>query len=89
MPRIPFKGFRSANPNNFRYFKPGDHVTWDDRSIIEPRAARYYRGNLLVAGDTVYCRIEPRVSVSAMRRNCSISRGSNECSRLSEAWAIL
>ncbi|MCV9964847.1 hypothetical protein OIU34_23420 [Pararhizobium sp. BT-229] len=59
MPRIPSKGFRAANPDNFRYFKPGKKVKWDDRSTIEPRAASYYQENLLVAGDTVYCRIDP------------------------------
>jgi hypothetical protein len=58
MPRIPFKGFRSANPDNFRNFKPGRNVTWDDRPTIEARAAKYYRDNLLVAGETVYCRID-------------------------------
>ncbi|MCS4089322.1 hypothetical protein [Rhizobium sp. BK176] len=59
MPRQPKKGFRVAEPFNFRNYRPFGRSTWDDIETIEPRANAYYRDNLLIAGDTVYCRIEP------------------------------
>lgn len=59
MPRQPKKGFRVAEPFNFRTYRPYGPSVWDDIETIEPRANAYYRDNLLIAGDTVYCRIEP------------------------------
>lgn len=59
MPRQPKKGFRIAEPFNFRNYRPFGRSVWDDFEAIEQRANAYYRDNLLIAGDTVYCRIEP------------------------------
>jgi hypothetical protein len=58
MPRQPSKGFRAVNPYNFRSFRPLN-VEWSDLDVIKARVNAYYAENLLIAGDTVYCRIDP------------------------------
>lgn len=56
--RHPAPNVYSMEPQHFRLYKPGEAVEWDDTPKIEKRAAKFYRENLLVAGDRVFCRVE-------------------------------
>lgn len=59
--RLPSSVVYSRTTSNYTAYRPGNEIEWDDTPIIEGRVRDYYLRNMVVAEDTVYCRIEPPV----------------------------